>query len=118
MAEIAQYKAELGLTAAQLRTIFVTVDPDRDTVRTLADYLGSFDPDAIGLVGDAAATEKAKASFGVFSENGPKDANGNYVVNHTASVFLIGRNGEFEGTIDYGEPKDSAEAKIKRLVAG
>lgn len=118
MAEIAEYKQELGLKADQLRTIFVTVDPDRDTARTLTDYLGSFDPDAIGLVGDAAATEKAKASFGVFSENGPKDANGSYVVNHTATVFLIGRAGEFEGTIDYGEPKTSAIAKIKRLVQG
>lgn len=118
MAEISQYKAELGLSAAQLRTVFVTVDPDRDTAQSLSDYLGSFDADAIGLVGNAAETERAKASFGVFSENGPKDANGSYVVNHTASVFLIGRNGEYEGAIAYGEPKASAIAKIKRLVEG
>lgn len=118
MAEIAEYKSELGLTSAQLRTVFVTVDPDRDTTQSLSDYLGSFDPDAIGLVGSAEETARAKASFGVYSENGPKDDNGNYVVNHTASVFLMGRNGEFEGTIDYGEAKGPAIAKIKRLVEG
>jgi protein SCO1/2 len=118
MAELAQYKTELGLGSDQVRTIFVTVDPDRDTRQALTDYLGSFDPAIIGLYGDAAATAKAKASFGVFSENGPKDAKGSYVVNHTATVFLMGRNGEFEGTIDYGEAKASAIAKIKRLVQG
>ena len=69
-------------------------------------------------MGDDDQTAKAKTSFGVFSENGTPDANGNYVVNHTASVFLMGKNGEFEGTIDYGEATQSAEAKIKRLVAG
>ena len=68
------------------------------------------------LVGNAEQTEAAKASFGVFSENGKPDANGNYPVNHTATVFLMGKNGEFEGTIDYGENKDSALAKIKRLI--
>ena len=54
----------------------------------------------------------------MFSENGTPDANGNYVVNHTADVFLIGRNGEYEGTIGFGEDKDAAMAKIKRLVQG
>ena len=39
-----------------------------------------------------------------------------YLVNHTASVFLIGKDGSFQGTIAYGEDKASALAKIKRLV--
>jgi protein SCO1/2 len=50
------------------------------------------------------------------SENQKPDEDGNYLVNHTASVFLIGKDGRFEGTIAYGEDKATAEAKIKRLV--
>ncbi len=118
MAESVEWKKELGLTADQLRTIFVTVDPARDTKQVLTDYLGSFDASIIGLSGSPAATEAAKASFGVFSENQAPDKNGSYIVNHTASVFLIGKKGEFEGTIAYGEDKASALAKIKRLIAG
>jgi protein SCO1/2 len=118
MAESVAWKKELGLSDDQLRTIFVTVDPKRDTKQLLTDYLGSFDPGIIGLVGDQAATDAAKASFGVFSENGTPDKNGNYEVNHTASVFLMDKNGQFFGTIDYGEAKASAVAKIKRLVTG
>lgn len=118
MAELASYKKELGLGQDRLRTIFVTVDPARDTPKALTDYLGSFDPTILGLYGNADQTTAAKASFGVFSENGTPDKDGNYVVNHTADVFLIGKDGEYEGTIAYGEDKASAEAKIKRLVSG
>ena len=51
------------------------------------------------------------------SEKSTADADGFYLVNHTATLFLIGKNGEFEGTIAYGEDKDTAVAKIKQLMA-
>ena len=59
----------------------------------------------------------AKAAFGAMSE---KVDSGDefYLVNHTASVFLMNREGAFEGTIAYGEAKDTAVAKIKRLIGG
>ncbi len=116
MAESLEWRNELGLSSEQLRTIFVTVDPARDTKDTLVEYLEAFDPTIIGLVGTPEQTEAAKASFGVLSETQAPDAYGNYLVNHTASVFLIGSDGTFQGTIAYGEDKATAEAKIKRLV--
>lgn len=118
MAESVQWRQALGLKPEQLRTIFVTVDPARDTMDALKTYLTTFDPAIIGLVGTPAQTDAAKASFGVFSENGTPDASGFYTVNHTANVFLIGADGQFKGTIAYGEATDTALAKIKRLIAG
>ena len=116
MSDIAVWKKDLGLTDAALRTIFVTVDPARDTKAVLTDYLSNFGDGVIGLVGDQTQTEAAKASFGVFSENQAPDKNGNYLVNHTATVFLMDKDGKFKGTIDYGEATDAAEGKIKRLA--
>jgi protein SCO1 len=116
LAESTAWREELGIAPEQLRTIFVTVDPARDTKEILADYLGSF-PGTIGLVGTETQTADAKASFGAISENTAPDADGFYLVNHTASVFLINKDGGFEGTIAYGEPKDTAVAKIKKLLA-
>jgi len=116
LAESTAWKEELGLTADQLRTIFVTVDPKRDTKEVLTDYLSSF-PGTIGLVGDDTQTAAAKASFGAASETTEPDADGFYLVNHTASVFLINKNGSFEGTIAYGEAKDVAVGKIRKLLA-
>ena len=116
MAESVQWKQDLSLKPEQLRTIFVTVDPARDTKDVLTGYLGSFDPNIVGLVGTQPQTDAAKLSFGVFSENQTPDKNGNYLVNHTATVFLMDAQGRFAGTIAYGEDTATAEAKIKRLV--
>jgi len=108
----------LGPLGERITPIFVTVDPARDTMDVLKTYLTAFDPAIIGLVGTPDQTEAAKASFGVFSENGKPDSSGFYTVNHTATVFLIGADGQFKGTIAYGEATDTALAKIKRLIAG
>ena len=116
LAESAIWKSELGLDNTQLRTIFVTVDPERDTKEVLTQYL-SYYPGVIGLVGSPEQTEAAKASFGAMSEKTEPDESGFYLVNHTASVFLIDADGRFEGTIAYGEAKDTAVAKIKKLLA-
>ncbi len=118
LAESVTWRQALNLKPEQLRTIFVTVDPERDTKQVLTDYLGGFDPALIGLVGTAEQTEAAKSAFGVISEKTGDDGKGFYLVNHTATVFLVGRDGEFEGTIAYGENTDTAVAKIKRLVEG
>lgn len=118
LAESVAWKQQAGITDADLRTIFVTVDPERDTKDVLKEYLSGFDPDVIGLTGTPEQTEAAKASFGVMSE---KETGGDpefYLVNHTASVFLIDRNGQFDGTIAYGEDSKTAVAKIEKLVKG
>lgn len=116
MAESVGWRSDLGLQPGQLRTILITVDPARDTKEKLAEYVSAFDDSIIGLVGTQEQTDAAKAAFGVMSENQAPDEFGNYIVNHTASVFLIGADGQFEGTIAYGEDKAAAEAKIKRLI--
>lgn len=116
MAEATAWRQELGLKPEQLRIIFITVDPERDTAPVLTGYLGGFDPSIIGLVGDTAQTEAAKQAFGASSEKVASDTPGMYLVNHTASLFLIDRDGKFQGTIAYGEAHDTALAKIRRLV--
>lgn len=116
LAESVAWKEALGVSDEELRTIFVTVDPERDTLQVLTDYLGAFDPDVIGLVGDETQTAAAKAAFGAMSEKAEADADGFYLVNHTASVFLVDANGRFQGTIAYGEAMDTAVGKIKRLM--
>ena len=118
MAEATAWREQLGLTPEQLRIIFVTVDPQRDTLAVLTGYVNGFDPSIIGLVGDAQQTEAVEAAFGVFSEKTGETEDPYYLVNHTATTFLIGDDGTFEGTIAYREAPDTALAKMKRLVQG
>lgn len=118
LAETTAWRAQLGLSADDLRIIFVTVDPERDTAEMVKAYVEGFDPSVIGLVGTPEETEKAKAAFGVFSEKAGDVESEFYLVNHTALTFLIDEDGSFQGTIAYEEASDTALAKIDRLVKG
>ncbi|QQR38274.1 SCO family protein [Devosia rhizoryzae] len=118
LAETTAWRNQLGLSEEDLRIIFVTVDPERDTAEMVKTYVEGFDPSVIGLVGTPDETEKAKAAFGVFSEKAGDVASDYYTVNHTALTFLIDDDGSFEGTIAYEEASDTALAKIERLVRG
>jgi protein SCO1/2 len=120
LAETTAWRTALGLTPEQLRIIFVTVDPARDTLDTVKGYVEGFDPSIIGLVGDEAQTAAVKASFGVVGERAEGFAADDpyYLVDHTALTFLIDANGQFDGTVAYEEAQETAIAKVKRLVEG
>jgi protein SCO1 len=120
LAETTALREQAGLSPEQLRIIFVSVDPERDTLEMVKDYVEGFDPSIIGLVGhNLEQTENAKAAFGVFSEKVESEpGDPYYLVNHTATTFLINADGSFQGTIAYEEAQDTALAKVKRLVEG
>jgi protein SCO1 len=116
LAEATGWKQQLGLGADDLNIIFVTVDPERDTAEHVATYLSNFGSDVIGLVGNDAQTDQMKRSYGVFSEKVNAEGSSEYLVNHTASVFMIDAEGTFFGTIAWGEDSQSAMNKIRRLT--
>ena len=118
LAETTAWRAQLGVSADDLRIIFVTVDPDRDTLDKVKGYVEGFDPSIIGLVGDQTQTDAVKKAFGVFSEKRGEPGDPYYLVDHTALVYLINADGTFQGTVAYEEASEMAVGKIKRLIAG
>lgn len=116
LAETMSWKAQLGLEADDLNIVFVTVDPERDTLEGVRTYLSNFGEDVFGLVGDESQTEQIKRSYGVFSEKVEAEGSSDYLVNHTSMVYMIDADGEFFGTIAYGENSTTAMDKIRRLI--
>lgn len=116
LADTTAWREALSLTPDELRIIFVTVDPERDDLEQLQTYLSLFSGDVIGLAGTPEETEEIKTAYGVFSEKVEDSGATEYLVNHTASVFMIGADGGFEGTIAYGEDRETALGKIARLT--
>jgi protein SCO1/2 len=112
--EATNWLRELGSDADRLKVYFITVDPARDTRESLAMYLQAFDPRIVGLTGSQAQVDQIVKAYGVTVEKAA-DA-GNYLVNHTASVFLLDSEARFVGTIAYGEDPETALAKLRRLV--
>ncbi len=75
--------------AQQPQVVLVSVDPERDTVGTLADYTAFFDPAFLGVTGAPQQVTRLTDSVGVAVMPGAPDEYGNYTVDHTAAVFLL-----------------------------
>ncbi len=116
LVESTSWRDSLGLGPDELRIVFVSVDPERDSLENLKEYLSAFGSPVIGLTGTQENIDNAKRVFSVFSEKVADAGASEYLVNHTASVFMIDAEGGFIGTISYGEARDVALEKIRRLV--
>ena len=107
--------SSLGPMADPLQIVFVTVDPERDTIPVLADYISAINENAIGLSGDAETHKAVEKAFRVFAQKVELD-DGDYTMDHTATVYLYDEDGDFSGTIAWGEPYDFARSKLASLL--
>jgi protein SCO1/2 len=96
----------LGPAGEMVQPVFITVDPERDTAAHLKDYMPMFHPRFVGLTGDAAAIEAAARAYRVYFEKAERADKADYTINHSAFIYLIGRDGEYLG---FFPPGTSAE---------
>lgn len=96
------------------RTVFITVDPGRDTTEQLAQYVGYFNPDFIGLGGSEAQIRSLTRQIGVVSSRGEPSKEGEYLVDHSASLFLIDPRGRL---ISLFSAPHKANAIVSRFMA-
>lgn len=99
-----------------MRIVFVTIDPANDGPRDVGQYAGLFNAPIIGLTGSQAQIDRVKKQFGIFAQPVPHAAMGKQM-EHTATVLLFDRAGQFAGTISPDETDADALAKIRKLVA-
>jgi protein SCO1/2 len=86
LAKLAQVKKAGAVPGLQV--LLVSIDPQRDTPSVLAQYVHAFDPQFIGLTGDAQAIRKLAADFGVALAR-VELPGGDYTMDHSAAVFLL-----------------------------
>ena len=103
-----------GTAADHLQILFVTVDPERDTPAQLNAYLSLFDTSVTGLTGARADIESALRHFGVYAKKTYDDDE--YLLDHSASVYLYRKDGRFKGTIVHNEPMKYMVEKIKSIL--
>lgn len=105
---------EMG-AGAKIAAIFVTIDPERDTPRSMKDYLESFDPRIIGLSGDAAQTRAVAQAFKVYyKKQGGEGAD--YTMDHTGIVYLMDKNGRFVSAFNLDRPAKEAAAELAHYL--
>mgnify|MGYP001143060700 FL=1 len=116
MAEMSAWFDALGDDGADLRAWFVSIDPERDTPEVLGDYVSWVSDRITGITGDPDQIDRLADAWGVFHEKVPLEG-GDYTMDHTASVFLLDRQGRFQGTIAYREDMATALGKLRNLLA-
>lgn len=114
--ELDVWLAELGQEGASIDAYFITIDPERDTPSLLGDYVASVTDRVRGITGEPEAVREMARGFGVYFKRIELD-DGDYTMDHTASIFLLDSNGAFRKTISYGENPDTAIAKLRNLAS-
>ena len=115
LADISGWLDDLGKEAETMNVVFITVDPERDTVKAMAEYVSHFHPAIRGWTGTPEQIARAAEGFRVTYGKVPREG-GDYTMNHSASVFLFDAQGRFVSTIDYHEPRQFALPKIRRAL--
>ena len=113
--EMSSTLAALGDEAKDFRVFFITVDPARDTVEAMKDYVSNFDPRIEALVPTEDQLKQLASDFRVYYAKVPT-SDGAYTMDHTATTYLFGRDGRLEGTLSYDEAAEMRQAKLKKLM--
>lgn len=112
--ELSNLIERLGPDADRMRYLFISVDGERDTPEQLKLYLSNFDRRITGLTGGPDEIAGAAKAYGAIYQKVPSK-NG-YTYNHTASVYLMGRDGRLVATLSDREPEDVRLKKLRRLI--
>lgn len=114
LGEIAAWQDELPVEGEPLRVFFCNCGPERDTSELLSAYV-SWVLGVVGVSGSREEIDKAIRAFRIYTRKVPLN-NGDYTMDHSASVLLFDKKGNFFEPIGYQEGFDRAVAKIRRLL--
>ena len=105
---------EMGDEKRDLQAFFISVDPERDTPESLESYISPFAHNIRGITGDVAGIEALAQAWSIHVEKVPL-GDGDYTVDHTASMILLDRHGNFRGTFDHTDPSALQLEKLRLI---
>ena len=114
--DLSRWIQKLGPDADKLNYVFVTVDPERDTVQSMHAYLSSFDKRIRGYTGTPSEIAQVAKEYRVYYKKVPTD-DGGYTMDHSAIIYLMRPDAQFVTVIPYQEDDASALAKLRDLVS-
>ncbi len=101
---------------AQVQVFFVSVDPERDTPQKLRDYTKYFHPNILGITGSKLELDQVVKQYGAAYKKVESDSAMGYLVDHSASVYVVGKKGEIVDMLPHGLPVESITKTIRDLI--
>lgn len=109
-----------GLTEAErsdVQALFISVDPERDSVDHLKEYGEYFHPRILGITGTPGQLSKVAHQYGAAYRIVRQDSAAGYLVDHSADLYVIDRQGQWVDTIHHGTPAEQIAAVLKKWLA-
>ncbi|MDR9439696.1 MAG: SCO family protein [Halomonas sp.] len=98
--------------------LMVSVDPERDTLARLEEYLAFFGEDFIGATGSQEALEELAERYGViWRKVETPDSAMAYTIDHSASLFLVDRNGEIQRRVLHSPTSGPLQTALEQVLA-
>lgn len=104
--------------AAQVTPIFISVDPERDTVEVIREYVRLFDPALVGLTGTPEQTDDIKKKFKVFATKVQDESMTDYTVDHSSFIYLMSKENTPLMIFRMDDGADMIAAEIRKAVKG
>jgi protein SCO1/2 len=114
---MARVRKELGAQGDRLHTVFITVDPERDTPEILRAYVSNFGPGVTALRGTPEQTAAVAKEFKVFFAKSAGKTPGSYTMDHSAASFVFDPKGNVRLYVPYGGNPQNLVADLKQLLA-
>jgi protein SCO1/2 len=102
LVEIAGAMDILGKDARQVQTIMVSVDPERDTLPQLAEYVAHFNSSFLGVTGTPEEIAEIATLYGIYYEKHEGTAASGYLIDHTATIMVIDEEGYLKLLLPFG----------------
>ena len=108
----------LGPAAARVVPLFITIDPERDTVTALRDYVTLFDDRLVGLTGSVEEIAAVARAYRVFyAKATPRDSS-TYLMDHSSFLYLMAPDGSFRALFRQGMGADELAQALRTRLAG
>ncbi|MCF6189989.1 MAG: SCO family protein [Cocleimonas sp.] len=101
---------------AQVKVFFISVDPDRDNVEKLHDYTKYFHPNIVGVTGTKSEIDEVVKKYGAAYRKVKSDSAMGYLVDHSASIYVVGKNGKVVDMLPHGLPVEAITKTIRQLL--
>ena len=115
---IAQAMDVLGPQAAEVRPVFITVDPERDTPAKMKEYVEQFHPSITGLTGTPQQVAAAARAWRVYYSKVTPPGATDYLMDHSAFTYLMGRDGSLRALFRPGTTPEEMAASIRANLGG
>jgi protein SCO1/2 len=98
------------------QVLFVSIDPERDTIERLQEYSEFFHPQILALSGPIEELKKVTALYGASFRKIKVSSGMEYTMDHTSIVFIVDRQGKWVDSIPHGaSPSEFKKAILKAL---